>query len=127
MAENQVRQKLVEDILNDVPFDPLFDTPPHPGTFLKEDLLLPLGISQSRLASDLGVPFRRIHEIVNGKRAITAETAILLAKYFHMSPQFCLGLQTQYDLDSLRGKMKEKLDRVRVLPQEFSAAEGREK
>jgi addiction module HigA family antidote len=88
----------------------------HPGEHLVEDFLKPLGPSLTRVASDLAVPYRRIQEIAAGKRAITAETAVLLAKYFNMSPQFWLGLQTAYDLDCLRGKMREKLVRVRTLP-----------
>jgi addiction module HigA family antidote len=93
------------------------DLPPvHPGVHLVEDFLKPLGLSLTQVAGDLGVPYRRIQEIAAGKRAITAETAVLLAKYFAMSPQFWLGLQTSYDLASLRGKMREKLARVRILP-----------
>jgi addiction module HigA family antidote len=88
----------------------------HPGEHLLEDFLKPLGLSMTQVAGDLGVPYRRIQEIAAGKRAVTAETAVLLAKYFDMSPQFWLGLQTTYDLDCLRGRMGEKLGRVRVLP-----------
>lgn len=88
----------------------------HPGVHLVEDFLKPLELSLTQVASDLDVPYRRIQEIAAGKRAITAETAVLLAKYFNMSPQFWLGLQTSYDLDCLRGRMREKLARVRVLP-----------
>lgn len=72
----------------------------HPGEILAEDFMKPLGLTQSKLAADLGVSFRRIHEIVNGKRAISAETALLLARYFEVSPRFWLGLQTDYDLRS---------------------------
>lgn len=115
MADNPIVKEQVRAILNDVPFDPIFGPPQHPGVFLEEELMTPLGISQTRLASDLGVPYRRIHEIVHGKRAITAETAILLAKFFNMSPQFWLGLQAQFELDQLRGKMKAKLELVRPL------------
>lgn len=73
--------------------------PVHPGEVLMEEFLQPLDISQYRLAKDIGVPARRINEIVHGKRAITADTALRLGMYFAMSPQFWLGLQMDYDLD----------------------------
>lgn len=87
--------------------------PIHPGEYLAEELLTPLGISQTQLASDLGVPFRRVHEIVNGKRAITAETALLLGRYFGMSPELWLGYQARYDLEVAAAEMAPKLARVR--------------
>ncbi len=73
--------------------------PVHPGEILTEEFMKPLGLSQNRLANDIGVPPRRINEIVQGKRRITADTALRLARYFNMSPQFWLGLQMDYDLD----------------------------
>jgi len=73
--------------------------PVHPGEVLREEFLKPMGLSQNRLAIDIGVPSRRINEIVGGKRRITADTALRLARYFEMSPQFWLGLQMDYDLD----------------------------
>lgn len=73
--------------------------PVHPGEILMEDFLKEMGITQHKLAVSIGVPPRRINEIVHGKRAVTAETALRLGKYFGMSPQFWLGLQAQYDLD----------------------------
>ena len=73
--------------------------PIHPGEILLEEFLEPMGISQYRLAKDLCVPPRRINEIVHGKRAITADTAIRLARYFGTSPQFWINLQGRYDLD----------------------------
>jgi len=66
---------------------------------LLEEFLKPMGLSQNRLALDIGVPPRRINEIVLGKRSITADTALRLARYFGNSPQFWLGLQRDYDLD----------------------------
>ena len=66
--------------------------PVHPGEILQEEFLGPMGLSQNRLALALGVPARRINEIVLGKRGITADTALRLARYFKMSPQFWLGL-----------------------------------
>ncbi len=74
-------------------------TPLHPGEILHEEFLKPMSLSQNRLALDIRVPARRINEIVHGKRRITADTALRLAKYFDMSPKFWLGLQMDYDLD----------------------------
>ena len=73
--------------------------PLHPGEILSEEFLIPLGLSQNKVALDIRVPARRINEIVHGKRRITADTALRLARYFEMSPQFWLGLQMDYDLD----------------------------
>src|SRR4030065_557698 len=73
--------------------------PVHPGEVMLEDFLKPMGLSQNRLALDVGVPPRRINEIVLGKRSISADTALRLARYFGNSPQFWLGLQGHYDLD----------------------------
>ncbi|MCK4297828.1 MAG: HigA family addiction module antidote protein [Candidatus Marinimicrobia bacterium] len=73
--------------------------PVHPGEILAEEFMKPLGLSQNRLANDISVPPRRINEIVQGKRRITADTALRLARYFNMSPQFWLGIQMDYDLD----------------------------
>lgn len=72
--------------------------PIHPGEILLEDFMKPMGISINRLARDLVVPPGRISAIVNGKRAITADTALRLGKYFGVSPQTWLGLQAEYDL-----------------------------
>jgi len=85
--------------------------PLHPGEVLYEEFLKPMGISQNRLASAIGVPPRRINEIVLMKRRITADTALRLAKYFGMSPQFWLGLQMDYDLEVAEVKMAETLER----------------
>jgi addiction module HigA family antidote len=76
--------------------------PVHPGEVLQEEFLKPLGLSQNRLALALGVPARRINEIVLGRRGVTADTALRLARFFGNSPQFWLGLQTDYDLDVTR-------------------------
>lgn len=73
--------------------------PVHPGEVLREEFLKPLGLSQNRLALDIGVHARRINEIVLGKRAVTADTALRLARFFGTSPQFWLGLQADFDLD----------------------------
>ena len=73
--------------------------PVHPGEILREDLLKPLGISINRLARDLRVPVTRVSEIVNGRRGITADTALRLARYFGTTPEFWMNLQAAHDLD----------------------------
>ena len=85
--------------------------PVHPGEILLEEFLKPMNLSQNRLALDIGVPPRRINEIVLGKRGITADTALRLGRYFDMSPQFWLGLQMDYDLDSEEDRIAKRLDR----------------
>ena len=85
--------------------------PIHPGEILLEEFLNPMGLSQNQLANDIGVPPRRINEIVHGKRRITADTAIRLAHYFKMSPQFWLGLQMDYDLDIEEDRLASRLDK----------------
>ena len=85
--------------------------PIHPGEILLEEFLRPMGISQNRLALDIGVPGRRINEIVLGRRRITADTALRLSRYFETSPQLWLGLQTDYDLDVAEDELGERLDR----------------
>lgn len=73
-----------------------------PGEILSEEFLIPLGISEYRLAKDTGIPASRINEIVHGRRSITADTAVRLGLYFGMEAEFWVNLQTQYDLDRLR-------------------------
>lgn len=85
--------------------------PVHPGEILVEEFLKPMGLSQNRLARDIGVSPRRINEIVLGKRALTADTALRLARYFNMSPQFWLGLQMDYELDVETDRLANRLDR----------------
>ena len=85
--------------------------PVHPGEILLEEFLKPMGISQNRIALDIRVPARRINEIVLGKRRITTDTALRLAKYFNMSPQFWLGLQLDYDLDMAMDELAEKIEK----------------
>ena len=85
--------------------------PVHPGEVLSEEFLKPMGLSQNRLALDIGVPPRRINEIVLEKRRITADTALRLSLYFGTSPQFWLGLQTDYDLDIAMESLGDRLDR----------------
>ena len=87
--------------------------PIHPGIILLEEFLQPMGISQYRLAKDTSVPARRINEIVHGKRSITADTALRLGRFFNMTPQFWMNLQSRYDLevaeDNLAGKLKKEV------------------
>jgi len=73
----------------------------HPGEILKEELLLPIGISAYRLSKDIGIPQTRISEIIKGNRRITADTAVRLLKYFGNSAKFWLGLQDDYDIACL--------------------------
>jgi antitoxin HigA-1 len=92
--------------------------PVHPGEVLLEEFLKPMGLSQNRLALDIGVHPRRINEIVLGKRGITAETALRLARFFGTSAQFWMGLQDDYDLDVAAEELGDRLDReVRVYVQ----------
>ena len=90
--------------------------PIHPGEILMEEFLKPIGVSQYRLAKDISVPPRRINEIVHGKRSVTANTALRLGRFFGMSPQFWLNLQTRYDLevteDSLGNRLEKEVHRL---------------
>lgn len=83
--------------------------PIHPGEVLQQEFVVPMGMSQNKLAMELHVPARRINEIVLGKRSITADTALRLSRYFKNSAQFWLGLQMDYDLDIAEDKMDEKI------------------
>lgn len=84
--------------------------PVHPGEVLLADFLEPLGVSQYRLAHDLSVPPRRINEIVHGKRAVTADTALRLARYFGTSERFWLNLQARHDLEVERDRLGPRLE-----------------
>ncbi len=77
-------------------------SPIHPGEILLEEYLKPLGISRNKLGIALGIPPQRVGEIVKGRRSVTLDTALRLAKYFGTSPRFWLNMQTQYDLDKAR-------------------------
>jgi addiction module HigA family antidote len=91
--------------------------PVHPGEVLLEEFIKPLNLSQNRLAIEIGVDARRINEITLGTRSITADTALRLARYFGISPQFWLGLQAEYDLDIAMDNLGSRLDReVRPRP-----------
>jgi len=91
--------------------------PVHPGEVLLEEFLEPLGLSQNQVALDIRVHARRINEIVLGKRGVTANTALRLARYFGTTPQFWMGLQVEYDLDVEMDRMGDELDRE-VRPRE---------
>lgn len=85
--------------------------PVHPGEVLLEDFLKPMGITQYRLAKDISVPPRRINEIVLGKRSLSADTALRLARFFGTSEELWLNLQNQYDLDNARDQLGDRLAR----------------
>ena len=86
--------------------------PTHPGEVLQEEFLKPLGISQYRLAKNLNVPARRINEIVQGKRSISADTALRLARYFGTTDRFWLNLQARYDLELEKDRLGKRLVEV---------------
>jgi addiction module HigA family antidote len=87
--------------------------PIHPGEVLQEDFLIPLGLSEYRLAQDIGVPPRRINEIVKGKRSITADTALRLSRYFAWPAEVWLNLQSSYDRQIAEDTMRPVLDRIK--------------
>lgn len=89
--------------------------PIHPGEILLEEFLKPLGLSQYRLAKGISVPPRRINEIVHGKRGITADTALRLARYFGTSERFWLNLQSRYEIEVERDRLAGTLDQIEPL------------
>jgi addiction module HigA family antidote len=84
--------------------------PIHPGEILLEDFLKPLGISANKLARELRVPSNRIVKIVNGQRGITADTALRLARFFNMTPDFWMNLQSHYDLEKAQDEIAEQIE-----------------
>ena len=86
--------------------------PIHPGEILNEEFLLPMNLTQYRLAKALGVDPRRIHAIVHGERSITAETALLFSRFFGNSAEFWMGLQSQYDLEVTSDRLSQRLEMV---------------
>lgn len=95
--------------------EPLLE-PIHPGEILAEEFMAPLGLTQNRLGRDIDVPVNRINQIINGKRAISADTALRLALYFGTTPQLWMGLQMEYDLRLARRAAAENLsERIRPL------------
>jgi len=89
--------------------------PIHPGEVLMEDFIEGFGITQNKLAVSIGVPPRRINEIVHGKRAITADTALRLGRYFGVEPQFWLNLQTRYDLEVAEDRTTAQIEAITPL------------
>jgi addiction module HigA family antidote len=88
------------------------DFPPiHPGEILLTEFLTPMGLSQYRLARDIGVTTRRINEIIHGRRSITADTALRLGRFFNMEAQFWLNLQNHYDMEMALDELKDRLDK----------------
>lgn len=87
----------------------------HPGEILERRFLKPLGMSRSQLADAIGVDRARVNQIVRGERAVTADTALRLARFFGTSAQFWLNLQTHYDLETQSGGLKDELDRIQPL------------
>lgn len=85
--------------------------PVHPGKILFEEFITPLSLSQNRLALDIGVSARRINEIVNGKRAITTDTALRLSRYFGLSERFWINLQSLYDLEIQKDLLEQRLEK----------------
>jgi antitoxin HigA-1 len=94
--------------------------PPHPGETILEDILKPLDLSVNRLAKALGITTARLNEIVRGKRGITADTALRLARYLGSSPEFWMGLQLEYDLRTARQAKQKAIDRA-VQPRNAAA------
>jgi antitoxin HigA-1 len=86
--------------------------PPHPGETIREDVLGPLGMSVNQLAKALGITATRLNEIVRGRRGITADTALRLARYLGTSPEFWLGLQLEYDLRIARHEREKEIERA---------------
>ena len=84
--------------------------PVHPGEILQTLFLDPLELSQNAIAREFKVPLRRINEIVNGKRRITADTALRLARYFRVTPRYWMGLQADYDLDMAQDEIEDKIN-----------------
>ena len=94
--------------------------PVHPGEILREEFMLPFGLSMNKMALDLRVPVTRIADIVNAKRGITADTALRFARYFTNTPSFWMNLQTRYDLEVAEDEIAAKVERD-VLPLQQSS------
>ncbi len=94
--------------------------PVHPGEVLREEVMAPIGLSANRLARELGIPASRSLEIVNGRRAISADTALRLGRYFDTTPQFWMSLQARYDLDIAREASGKEIERA-VTPRQVAS------
>jgi antitoxin HigA-1 len=95
--------------------------PIHPGEILSEDLMKPLGLSQNKLAEELGVDPGRINQIVVGRRGITADTALRLARYFETTPEFWMNLQARYDLEVAKDRLAEEIEE-KIQPRKLAEA-----
>ena len=93
---------------------------PHPGEILLEEFLKPMALSQNRLAMELRMPTHRVNEIVHGRRSITADSALRLAKFFGTTPDFWLNLQKSYDLAAAQEELKNELSRIRTFEPAFA-------
>lgn len=93
---------------------------PHPGEILLEEFLKPMALSQNRLAMELRVPPHRVNEIIHGRRGITADSALRLAKFFGTTPDFWLNLQKSYDLAAAQEELKTELSRIRTVEPTFA-------
>lgn len=89
----------------------------HPGEILKEEFLVPLGLSANKLAKHIGVPANRVTAIINGQRGVTGETALLFGKAFNVSAQFWMNLQNAYDLRTAINEGEARIDKVKALPE----------
>jgi antitoxin HigA-1 len=87
--------------------------PTHPGEMLKEEFLIPMGVTQRELASSIGVPYQRINELINGKRGVTPSTALRLAKYFGNTPGFWMNLQLRWDLYRAQRAEARQLEKIK--------------
>ncbi len=87
--------------------------PTHPGEMLKEEFLIPMGLTQRELASSIGVPYQRINELINGKRGITPSTALRLAKYFGNTPGFWMNIQLRWDLFRAQRAEARQLEKIK--------------
>jgi antitoxin HigA-1 len=97
--------------------------PIHPGEILREEFLVPLGVSANSLANQLGIPVNRLTEIIRGRRGITGETAILLGRVFQTTPEFWLNLQSHYELEVAEAQIsKDRLRRAERIGKTFRAA-----
>src|SRR5690242_1860183 len=108
-----------------MPRQPRKLSPVHPGEILREEFLNPLGLSQSRLARETTIPPRRINEIVRGRRALTADTALRLARYFGTTERFWLNLQTHYDLEVEKERLGDRLEREVMVREDAARQHGR--
>lgn len=103
---------------------PTHRIPTHPGEVLKEDFLLPLEITQRELADQIGVPYQRINEIVNGRRGVTSSTALRLSRFFGISPEFWMNLQLRWDLYQAQKKESAQIEKIHPLEKTSSVEVG---